>query len=333
MPNIWTHLIFGQITLDNLREWDLITSDKTRQLFNMGCQGPDFLFYHRFLPWQKKSALNELGSEIHTKHCGPVIMSMLDYAKNRLHTEGDGESTVVYAIGFLLHHILDRHMHPFVYSRSGFYKYDHQRYEIMMDSVLAYKLREIETWKTPAWREITINGRFPKSVVDCFEEIAGRYYPVLASRIRREDWDSALRDMLKAQRLFHDPTGVKRIVAFGQIEPFVYRRAVPYDIWNESLHPWIDPTDKDIVHHDSGWMLWDHALADAITVTRSVFNWLRCEDPDENERLRAETETLIGNFSYDSGLPCESGLPIRYAEPIWPDESSIERPNPFDALP
>ncbi|MFX3633046.1 MAG: zinc dependent phospholipase C family protein [Candidatus Pristimantibacillus sp.] len=331
MPNVWTHFIFGQIVLDKLGEQDLIHLDKQRRIFNMGCQGPDFLLYHRFLPWMRKSAMNRLGTEMHQINCGPVIMELLDSVKGRSAEVVQTDPSIIYAIGFVLHHVLDRHLHPFVFSRSGFCKWDHQRYEIMIDTLIARKLRGIETWKTPVWKEIAIGGPLPAPILDAFQLIARNHYPELASQIRREDWNAANRDMIRAQRLFHDPTGIKRALTIGQIEPFVFHREVLFDVLNEANLPWIDPTDKQIDHHDNAWTLWDQAMSDSISILRTILEWLRNTSNDllsieKQLELRQSIEEQIGNFSYDSGLPCDSGASIRYSDPIWPGVNKKEAP-------
>ncbi|MUT65882.1 hypothetical protein [Paenibacillus sp. NEAU-GSW1] len=315
MPNAWTHIIFGQLVLSKLGENRMIAAAEQKIIFNMGSQGPDFLLFNRFYPWQKNSALKELGNVMHNKNCGLAIMEMLDGVKGRSADPDTADQSLLYAVAFVIHHVLDRHMHPFVYSRSGFLKWDHQRYEIMMDTILARKLANFETISTPVWREIT--GELPEPIIAIYERIARNYYEELALNIQRKDWILSFRYMLRAHKLFHDPTGLKRLFTFGLLEPFLYHRKVNYDVWNECMLPWIDPTDNQIVHHESGWMLWERALGDAVTITRTVLQWLRCPDEEELPELRNAALSLIGNYSYESGLPCDSGLPIRYSEPIW----------------
>ncbi|GLX67114.1 hypothetical protein [Paenibacillus glycanilyticus] len=317
MPNVWTHLIFGQKVLDRLQESSLIDSGPLKRLFNMGCQGPDFLFYHRFLPWQGHSPMTQLGTEFHNKHCGPVLMQMLDSVLGRSTDAGQPDSSVIYSLSFVLHHVLDRHMHPLVFSKSGFRKWDHQRYEVMMDTLIARKLWAVETWKTPVWRHIDTGGRLPDTIVQTFQSITSSFYPELAPAVRAEDWNSAIRDMIRAQRLFHDPVAVKRSLTFGQIDPFVFRKTVPYDVLNENRQPWIDPTDKSVIRSESAWTLWDLAMEDALLVIPAVLNYLRSSGSNQRE-LRQIAAERIGNLSYETGLPCDSGAMIRYAEPIWP---------------
>ncbi|WP_219838524.1 zinc dependent phospholipase C family protein [Paenibacillus sp. R14(2021)] len=327
MPNIWTHFIFGQRCLEALGEETLIAIPARRRMFNMGCQGPDFLFYHHFLPWQKDRTMTKLGNDMHAQHCGPVLMDLLDSVDHLPDRDTAKENALVYALGFLLHHLLDRVMHPYVFSRSGFRKWDHQRFEIMMDTLIVRKLLGIETWKTEVWREIDNGGELPEAIVDAFEQITAVHYRELAPLIPREHWRSAMRDMIKAQRLFHDPTGLKRLLTFRQIEPFVYKCQLPkLDILNEARRPWLDPTDGQTRHDDCVWTMWDKAMDESIPVLRAVLAWLRANDSEGwQERLEAPSKhqlreaavQLIGSRSYETGQPCSNGAIIAYEDPIW----------------
>jgi len=327
MPNIWTHLLFGREVLERIGERNMIGDTRKRNLFQMGCQGPDFLFYHNYLPWKRGDAMNRLGSAMHSRHCGPVLMELLDGVAGRSAERGDPDDAVVYALGFVLHHTLDRNMHAYVFSRSGFRKWDHQRFEVMMDTLVVRRKLGIETWRTPVWRELDAGGALPDAVVDAFVRIAARYYPDLAGGIRREDWNRAYRDMIGAQRLFHDPTGIRRILTFGKIEPLVYKRRVPeLDVLNEAGRPWLDPTDGSTRHADTFDHLWERAMEESIAIMRAVLEWLRLEaraddggrDPARIAEWRARTAEMIGNRSYETGLPCGTAE-IRFADPIWPD--------------
>ncbi|MDZ7543944.1 hypothetical protein GNF83_22840, partial [Clostridium perfringens] len=62
MPNIWTHLLFGDEAMKAAGMSSWIEERKLRNLFYLGCQGPDFLFYHNFLPWKKDKTMNRIGS-------------------------------------------------------------------------------------------------------------------------------------------------------------------------------------------------------------------------------------------------------------------------------
>nr|WP_170312309.1 zinc dependent phospholipase C family protein [Paenibacillus sacheonensis] len=326
-------MIFGQRCLEALGVESLVALTERKRMFNMGCQGPDFLFYHQFLPWQTNKAMNKLGSAMHQRSCGPVLMDLLDAVDRIPAADPSKAAATVYAIGFLLHHLLDRVMHPYVFSRSGSRKWDHQRFEVMMDTLIARKLLGTETWKTAVWREIDIGGELPEPIVDAFEGIAAVHYPDLAARIRREDWRIAMRDMIRAQRLFHDPSGLKRMLTFKRIDPFVYESRLPMlDILNEARRPWLDPTDGLTMHGDDVWTLWDKAMEESVTVVKTVLLWLGAHGPEREDmqettvpskrQLRESATESIGNRSYETGYGCDSGLSIRFEDPIWPQSAS-----------
>jgi len=325
MPNIWTHLLFGREVLERIGEGEMIGDAGKRRLFQMGCQGPDFLFYHNFLPWKRGDAMNRLGGEMHSRHCGPVLMELLDTVSGLSARRSDPDDAVVYALGFVLHHTLDRNVHPYVFSRSGFRKWDHQRFEVMMDTIVVRRKLGIETWRTPVWREIDAGYALPGAIVDAFERIAAEYYPDLAGQIQREDWNRAYRDMIAAQRLFHDPTGFRRLLTFGKIEPLVYKRNLPdLDVLNDAGRPWLDPTDGVTRHADTFDAMWERAMDESVGIMRAVLEWLRHEpqnagrDPVRIAELRGRAAELIGNRSYETGQDC-GAAEIRFADPIWPD--------------
>ncbi|WP_274652620.1 hypothetical protein [Paenibacillus humicola] len=344
MPNVWAHIIYGQKVLESIGEQTMIAASEDRKLFFLGCQGPDFLFYHRFLPWQKNKTMTLLGGEMHSKQCGPVLMDLLDAAAGRPAAAQAPDPAVLYTLGFVLHHLLDRKLHPYIFSKAGFRKWDHQRLEIMMDTIIARKLAGIETWKTEIWREIDAAGAVPDGIVDAFEQIVAVHYPAYAPYIEREHWRMAMKDMVRAQRLFFDPSGIRRFLTFRQIEPFVYRRDIPpLDIMNEQRKSWLDPANGKDRHQESVWDLWEAAMEEGQAVMRAVLEWLRALeqasfDPTGDEKLLATVQlretaaSLIDDRSYETGLPCSSGAGIRYAEPIWPDGGVAVNPPSGAAL-
>mgnify|MGYP001160561011 CR=1 FL=1 len=332
MPNVWAHFLFGHTIMERLGEQEWLSDEETRKWFNLGCQGPDFLFYHRFLPWHKNTIMNQLGSDMHNYECGPVLMDLLDAVSGRLSTK-EGRYSAAYGLGFVLHHVLDRNMHPYVFSRSGFRKWDHQRFETAMDTIIASRLFGIETWRTPVWKEISPSKPLPNTLLEAFENIAAVRFPQLASAIKSEYWHEAMRDMISAQRLFYDPTGIRRLLTFGKIEPLSYRKNLPdYDWMNEQELPWLDPVDGKTLHTVSAWTLWEQAIEDALAVTSAALTMIR-ETNIANEartvtaelelnrsfEVRSAVEELLGSRSYETGLSCASGEMIRYADPIWPD--------------
>lgn len=312
MPNIWTHNLFGDAVVERDSADLMRKADRWTKLFHLGCQGPDFLFYHRFFPWQKTSDMNLLGSRMHQDACGPVLMHMADAVARR--QAGPDDPLTVYVTGFMTHHVLDRNLHPYVFCKSGSGKWDHQRFEVILDTIVVKQLLGLDTHAIPVWKQIDVGPQLPAPIVDMLEETVSAFYPDLAQRIRRTDWNDAYRDMIRAQKLFHDPTGIKTVLTFRQIEPFVYKRTYPErDYLNESHAEWRHPALENERSNASFWDLWEQALADGRRIRQAAQTyWSR--PSDETRQILAEA---IGNRSYEHGLDVSLGLQIRYEEPIW----------------
>lgn len=287
-----------------------VLNDKQQQhIFSLGCQGPDFLFYHNFLPWKKDKKLNELGSLMHKDACGPFLLDLVRQVQGR----GLYNPAVLYVLGFLTHHTLDRNLHPYVFYKSGFKKWDHQRFEIIMDTIFAKHEREIETWKTPVWKEIYVGEKFPLGIVPALSAAAAIHYPEIVSQMRDSDWDDAYYDMIRAQRLFHDPSGLKRILTCGQISPLVFtKHPAPLDYFNEAKTAWNCPTDLNETYTYNVWELLDMAMNDATLVLQAAIQVLQRGTEADYEAFRE----VLGNRSYETGKNCELQLPITYVQPI-----------------
>jgi len=316
MPNIWAHIQFGKEVLTALRAESPMSLPEWKTAFQLGCQGPDFLFYDHYLPWQSSTWLNKLGTQLHSDRCGPFLTSLFEEVRSREYED----PATAYCLGFLLHHILDRHLHPFVFSRSGFKKWHHQRYETAMDSEILMRRAGIRTGRTPVAPEIDTEGRLPGGFASGFLRVVSLHYPVIASRISAEKLDRAVAQMHQAQRLFYDPSGWKGRLLFGQLEPFSPPRRTPdWDVLNDARQAWIDPTDHTVIHSDSAMELWDRALEDGCETTSAAVRWLRADrDNEEAARLKTRFSELLGNVSYETGLPCGSAA-IVYAESVVPE--------------
>ncbi|MFC5528521.1 zinc dependent phospholipase C family protein [Cohnella yongneupensis] len=314
MPNLWAHIQFGRELLTELRQDEALRKPEWKVAFQLGCQGPDFLFYHHYLPWQSSTALNQLGTLQHNVRCGLFLLSLFEESRDREFTD----PAVAYTLGFLLHHVLDRHLHPFVFSLSGFRKWHHQRFETTMDSAIMHLRAGIHTGRVPVAPEIDTGDGLPGGLSGAFARISAAHYPALADRVTPALLDEAVRSMVSAQRLFFDPTGIKGRLTFGQIAPFSPPKRQPdWDVLNVARAPWIDPCDRTIVHRESALELWDRALADGREVMAAAIAWLAEPDASKASSLRATFAGLLGDVSYETGRTCGTAW-ITFAESIVP---------------
>lgn len=143
MPAAFSHWILGRRII-NSPQFESEFPNINKNAFLWGCQGPDILFYHRLLPWQKNDSLKKLGSLLHK--CNPLRL-FNSLAKVCRYCLGSDSADVIYsyALGFCCHYCYDRKLHPLVYyntallekidERGSEYKY-HTEIESNLDIIL-----------------------------------------------------------------------------------------------------------------------------------------------------------------------------------------------------
>ena len=110
MPNYFAHLLFGAKMLKQLPEEAAAPIRAQREAFNLGCLGPDPLFFYR--PVLPNAARRE-GLEMHHESAAPVFARLARALGSGI-PEAEG-----YAAGFLCHFALDAACHPYVNARAA----------------------------------------------------------------------------------------------------------------------------------------------------------------------------------------------------------------------
>jgi hypothetical protein len=142
-------------------------------------------------------------------------------------------------------------------------------------------------------------------------------YPELTTQVQEADWNKAYQDMIQAQKIFHDPSGINRLLTFNQIEPMVFKRKLTHhDYLNEARKEWRHPVLEDQAFTSSVWDMWNPALTDATIVMRTALNFLK-KSTLHKEKDDQALQAAIGNLSYETGLSCDDGLEIKYADPSF----------------
>lgn len=296
MPYAWTHILYGHTVIKK--------PIQQVKLFQFACQGPDFLFFHRFWFRRKLNPVVELGDRFHNQSCGPALLHMVDQAKKRPELRE-------YVLGFVTHHLLDRTIHPYIHYRAGYEKYKHQKLEVILDTILLKEQKGIETWKTPLAPEIDVGKELPQPIMDLLFQTAKTFYPDMMKSIEAKHFHQAYRDQKRAFSLFYDPTGIKLMLTLGKIKPF---RHTPYfpqqDYLNLHRKKWHHPAIADEAHEESFWDLWEQAIQQGEEILPLI------EEYWENGESRSILEQKIGNFSYDTGKDCALSLINQFADPI-----------------
>lgn len=303
MPNIWTHMLFCEDLIDTIGNPNSFS--KHEALMKLGAQGPDPFFYHHFWPWLKESHVNKIGSLLHTQECGPVIMEMIQKAKNK------DKPVQAYVFGFVTHHILDRNAHPYINYRAGYEGSNHQKLEVCIDTTLMEKYHNLKTWKVPVYKEINVGRTMNKDAAQLLHHTIKTFFPALPfdnpCYIQK-----AYQDMKFALKLLADPYGWKNIFLKSFISSYSHQPIKDeVDYLNLNHTTWYHPA-TNTPSTDSFLDLYEQAKLEGIEIMSEVIRFWAGNEVTPNEQL----QKLVGNISYDTGLPLKMKLTNQYCDPI-----------------
>jgi hypothetical protein len=322
MPALWMHLEYGQRLAAEFRDRLSFLSEfpAKRNLYHAGCQGPDVLLFHRFWSWRVPSRAVRLGNLMHSRNCGPVLVDV--FSQSLMLPEPDRSEALLYFLGFLTHHLLDRNLHPYINWNAGYKGMDHQRFELALDAAFLRKLKHEDVSRLPGWKEIDLNAGLPLRIRRILRDTSMLHYPELAG-LSLDGWQAAYLDMRFAFRLMFDPKGWKKSLAAGSLRGLFYP-SIPSlstpdlpDYLNERHAEWRHSAVLSEVRTESVWELWEQALQDAGKVLDALAEWLNEEIPEASARKREQFRQTLGDRSYDTGKECVRNLVNRFAEPIW----------------
>ena len=132
MPAAYAHYVFGDKVIGLLPEHLQVMingSSQCRELFNLGVQGPDFLYFYRlYLPF---NPVISIGISLHHSSAEPFFLR----ARRMLQKNFD-PALYSYLLGFMTHFMLDSTCHPYVLARMKKAAATHHEIESEFDRML-----------------------------------------------------------------------------------------------------------------------------------------------------------------------------------------------------
>ena len=303
MPNTWTHILFCEDVIDSVKQ--PYPFSQYEPYMKLGAQGPDPFFYYNFWPWIKDEPVHEVGMTLHTERCGDFLMDLIRKAK------GQCSEVKAYVTGFITHHILDRNTHPYIHYRAGYEGSNHQKLEIIIDTLMMEKYHKLKTWKTPVYKEIDVGRTLNLEVRELLHETIKKHYPEL-NRDTSEYIQKAYRDMLLALKILMDPYGWKNFMLRSLISSYSHQPVkTNVDYLNLNHTTWYHPATNVASNH-SFIELYDKARVEGIEILSQLQNYWENSANSSEQRL----SELIDNISYDTGKPLKLGLKNKYSDPI-----------------
>ncbi len=194
MPSLYTHASFGEKVLAELSNETREKLERYKDLFFIGLQGPDILFYYKM---PRKNEINQLG---HALHQLPAI-EFMEHARTVIEKCNDKEAAIAYISGFICHFTLDRMAHPFVDKWEAEEGVSHSEIEVEVDRHLMIKDRR-NPLRYLASEKFVINERNSEVISWFYEEIS-------PTKMKK-----ALEEMQRIHRLLRAPGKIKRTIIF-----------------------------------------------------------------------------------------------------------------------
>lgn len=303
MPNVWTHILFCEEVADSVSQ--RLLSSQNEAYLKLGAQGPDPFFYYNFWPWIKEEPVHDIGTTLHTENCGGFLMDLIMAAKDK------NVTIKSFVAGFITHHILDRNTHPFIHYHAGYEGSKHQKLEITIDTIMMERLHHIKTWKSQVFKEIDVGPELNPEITDLLYDLIHKHYPNLIQDNKNFIYKS-YKDMHLALRILYDPYGWKNVLFNSFISSYSHQPIKDdVDYLNEKHHTWFhsatkEPSTKSFID------LYNQSLIEAIEILTEVNRYWK----SGNEHAKFKASRLIGNISYDTGLPIENNTVNKYSKPV-----------------
>ncbi|MDR1914758.1 MAG: zinc dependent phospholipase C family protein [Clostridiales bacterium] len=308
MPAVITHYLMGQKTIDTYGADALTVNVREHvEIFNLGCQGPDILFFAR---GDKK--LNHLGEQMHKSGINAFFAECIKLVRKT--AIGDGRAVLEsYIAGFLCHYAMDTCTHPYIYYKSGFSSEDgalkgsfataHRFLETTIDCILSKKLSNMNPYEQNIPKRLNAPKKEKKVVSYLLAEAISNSY-----NIERypEDYAKAMRDMIRIYWVFRSKYGIRRniITLIGRLVGdkgatgalIHYSPVNNLDYLNENqadwCYPWNDMFEINLTFNE----LTDRAIEDARIYISAFFKAVR-KNLDDKIALN-----IIGNKNFSTGL-------------------------------
>lgn len=319
MPAILTHYTFSS---KHMR-------DEVRPYFNVvnvGSQGPDPLFFNGYrlrtrISRPNKKEIQEWGHTIHHSDISEIYPLFFEYANKSEHKE----LLYAYIEGLLIHYIVDRNCHGFVFSRCGDNIGDpnetinwagrHCNYEGMIDFLMGKKAG---TYTRKTWRLLRIKNAELKEISKMWKYVNDNTaktpgFSALTFYHTIKDY----RFVMKVINGLGNLSGnFVKMLAGNMSTPYGLhmQKKCPkafkdYDFLNLKHEDWLDPYTGEVRNEDFITLM--HKSFPDYEVVQSIIEKAR-----SNNDIKEDFKAFVNNLDHESSI---NGLPRRYRSPIWND--------------
>lgn len=212
MPSIYAHEKFGNMVYEKLPKEERKIIRQYYQAFQIGLQGPDYLFFYKERPEDKHK---RKGYTLHRQDAFLFMENALEVIKRF----GKESSQYSYILGFTLHFVLDSECHPYIEKVKKEIGCSHAEIECDFDYLMLLKDKQIPN-------KFKLAKLVPTSLA--VSESIQPFYDEDMTVIKVQ---SALKRMKRTKALYYMPGPIKR-----NLFQFVMKKRNQYDrIYQQSI--------------------------------------------------------------------------------------------------
>lgn len=300
MPDLTTHALFAHHVLPLL---DQSLQDKINlhpQVFVLGAQGPDLLFFRKAVTGN--SSLRKFGGMMHHSK----VREVFDYMQNTLPSKKGMEREVleIYCYGYVCHYFLDKIVHPFVYSEEERLKpilsdYSHNalhaKIESEIDSALYAHFTGKPVTEFSVRKEIGVSSSEKWIIAQFYTGLLQTVYGVNAPAL---EVDRSITEMIRVSSLLYDPTRISYTagsLVSALIRPLrstashMKPKSVAHDVLNLNGRRWQNPSPPSQCSELSVPLLFEQAKQEVLPLLEQI--------------------EQTGHFSFDTSLDFSGRFP------------------------
>ena len=320
MPGFRSHFFFGEQCIKAMGEDVPEYIRRHRNVYNLGQQGPDIFFYcpqaHLFYP-------KNIGFVMHSDRVSLFFENLLK-TREMFPTGEELDIADAYIMGFIGHYTLDTHAHPYIHDRSEKMKYRHEfsksfgihvLLETDIDNDNVRHFLHCNPSEFNHYDTILVTKKERDIVSILLEKAIALTYPENALRNRHVK--KAITFSRKLFKMMVDKKGRKKAFVLWFDMTFFHHVFLSAVISNDDKQTNEDPCNLNHKAYKNPWKPKE-------IITRDFYEMMDAaeqvylervkkfeEIQTDYESLKIEFLDMLGDLSYDSGLP----LPL-----IYPDE-------------
>ncbi|MHC1749745.1 MAG: zinc dependent phospholipase C family protein [Cellulosilyticaceae bacterium] len=328
MPDVITHYLFGLDTSKKLKSSPLYKIIKdNKNVFFIGLQGPDPMYYHRLY---KKNSYSYVATLLHNEKPADFLIECVNYAKTYKDNPDIFNPCMSYISGLICHYVLDFTTHPYIFYLGGHFIPDqeethsyaglHKKIEVAIDSLLLEEKFGLQADAFKIHKHILKDIAIPDGILKMYDDILLSVFDITGGG---KILSLSYPDYRNYFKLTYDRMGTKKFLgaSFGGLLPkqlvpfassFSYHKCYsPYaDYMNSTKKVWLHPITgnvytfsfKDLMHNAE-------KLASALL--------LKSYDFVDDKITIEDFTTDFPNLSYTTGLLPTDTRPMKYVSPDY----------------